>query len=138
MTTQAETRTISLEYDLPHPPEKVWRALTDPALVKAWLMSTDLVPEVGRAFTFKAEPTPWWDGIVSCEVREVQLHRRLVYTWRALPLDTVVTWTLDETPSGGTKLRLEHSGFEPGHAFDGARAGWQRMLGDALPQVLGR
>jgi uncharacterized protein YndB with AHSA1/START domain len=54
------------------------------------------------------------------------------------PLDTVVTWTLTPTPSGGTRLALEHSGFVPGNAFafDGARKGWERMLGEGLPEAL--
>ena len=54
-------------------------------------------------------------------------------------LDTVVTWTLTPTPSGGTRLSLEHSGFLPDQtsAFDGARHGWQRMLGEPR-EVLAR
>ena len=75
------------------------------------------------------KPTPSWDGVVHCEVQEIELHKRLRYSWRGGPLDTVVTWTLRETSSGGTVLRLEQSGFRPsdGQAvfFDGARQGWQ-------------
>ena len=55
-----QTQTISMEYDLPHPPAKVWRALTDPKLLAAWLMDTDLQAQLGHVFTFRAEPTPWW------------------------------------------------------------------------------
>jgi uncharacterized protein YndB with AHSA1/START domain len=128
MNAKAETRSIALEYDLPHPPVKVWRALTDPR----------------HSFTFKAEPTPWWDGIVRCEVLEMDLHKRLRYSWRSgpesSPLDTVVTWTLTPTRSGGTRLALEHSGFAPGNAFafEGARKGWERMVGEGLTEVLAR
>src|SRR2546422_5386176 len=126
------TESIGQESDLPHPPAKVWRALTEPELLAAWLMVTDMRPLVGSKFTFKAEPTPWWDGIVQCEVLDVDRHRRLRYSWRtsgrdAVRLDTVVTWTLQPTSSGGTRLKLEHSGFLPANAFafDGARNGWQ-------------
>jgi uncharacterized protein YndB with AHSA1/START domain len=142
MNPKAETRSIALEYDLPHPPAKVRRALTDPALLAAWLMDTDMRPLVGQSFTFRAEPTPWWDGIVHCEVLEIELHRRLRYTWRSgpesSPLNTVVTWTLTPTPSGGTRLALEQSGFLPSNAFafDGAIKGWQRMVGERLMEVL--
>src|SRR5882762_146879 len=124
MNAKAETQSISLEYDLPHPPEKVWRALTEPELLAAWLMVNDMRPLVGNSFTFKAQPTPWWDGTVHCEVL-------------ASRLDTVVTWTLTPTPSGGTRLALEHSGFLPANpsAFEGARQGWQRMVGN-LVEVL--
>lgn len=144
MNAKAETKSISMEYDLPHPPEKVWRALTEPKLLAAWLMVTDLRPLVGNSFTFKADPTPWWDGIVHCEVLELDLHKRLRYSWRSGPessrLDTVVTWTLTPTPSGGTRLALEHSGFLPADAFafDGASKGWQRMAGERLREVLAR
>lgn len=73
---------------------------------------------------------------MNCEVLEVAPHKRLRYTWKVSPVDTVVTWTLTPTPSGGTKLALEHSGFQPGNAFEGAQQGWQRMAGEALPRVL--
>lgn len=143
MTTNAETNAISLQYDLPHPPEKVWRALTDPTLLAEWLMPSDLKPVVGHTFTFRSDPTPWWDGIVHCEVLEVDAKKRITYTWRsgagASGLDTVVTWTLTPTASG-THLALEHSGFLPSNAFafDGASTGWQRMAGERLREVLSR
>jgi len=109
MTTQAGTKSISLGYDLPHPPEKVWRALTDPKLLTMWLMATDLQPRVGISFTFKSDPTPWWDGIVHCQVLELDLHKRLSYSWQSgpesSPLDTVVSWTLTPTSSGALGSR---------------------------------
>ncbi len=51
MNAKAETRSISMEYDLPHPAAKVWRALTDPELLAAWLMVNDMRPLVGHGFT---------------------------------------------------------------------------------------
>ena len=144
MNTKTETQSIAQEFDLPHPPANVWRALTEPELLAAWLMVSDMQPLVGRSFTFRSEPMPWWDGIVQCEVLEIDLHKRLRYSWRtsgpeASRLDTVVTWTLTPTSSGGTRLTLEHSGFLPANAFafDGAGKGWQRMLGE-LRKVLVR
>lgn len=138
MNAKAETQSISLEYDLPHPPAKVWRALTEPELLGKWLMANDMRPTIGHSFTFKSQPMPWWDGIVHCEVLEMELYKRLRYSWRGGPLDTVVTWTLTPTPSGGTRLALEHSGFKSADAsaFDGASKGWQRMVGDGLREVL--
>jgi uncharacterized protein YndB with AHSA1/START domain len=144
MTAKAGTQTISQEYDLPHPPAKVWRALTEPKLLAQWLMNTDIKPIPGQSFTFRSDPTPWWDGIVHCEILELQPHTRLSYTWRSgpesLPLDTIVTWTLVPTPGGGTRLSLEHSGFVPGNkfAFEGASTGWQQMVGQQLSEVLGK
>ena len=139
---KAETQSIFLEYDLPHPPAKVWRARTEPGLVGKWIMANDLKPVVGHAFTFRSgsEPNAMWDGIVHSEILECDPPKRLSYSWKTgpAPLDTVVTWTLTPTPSGGTKLALEQSGFVPANkfAFDGANQGWQYMLGQRLPGVL--
>jgi uncharacterized protein YndB with AHSA1/START domain len=145
MNAVADTQTISMEFDLPHPPAKVWRALTEPELVGRWLMKTDLQPIVGKNFTFKMQlppgaPLQGWDGIVNCEVTEIEPQKRIGYTWRGGGLDTVVTWTLAPTPNGGTALRLEHSGFrlDKGERrfFEGAKMGWQNMAGKRLPEVL--
>lgn len=142
MNAQAEAQSILVEYDLPHPPEKVWRTLTEPELLARWVMANDIRPFVGQTFTFHAEPTPWWDGIVHCKVLEVDSPHRLQYSWRSgpesSPLATVVTWTLLPTLSGGTRLALEHSGFLPSNAFafDGASDGWRRMISERLVEVL--
>src|SRR3954451_20297200 len=139
MNAKAETQSISMEYDLPHPPAKVWRALTEPDLLAKWIMANDMRPAVGHSFTFRAEPTPWWDGIVNSEVLEVEPHKRLRYSWRSGPeLDTEVTFTLTPTPSGGTRLALEQSGFLPANAFafDGANKGWRHMIDERLSEVL--
>ncbi|MBI2393582.1 MAG: SRPBCC domain-containing protein [Deltaproteobacteria bacterium] len=142
MSVESVNKSLSLTWDLRHAPEKVWRALTQPDLLARWLMANDLRPQVGHTFTFRQEPTPWWDGIVRCEVLEIESHRRIRYTWRsgsgATELDTVVTWTLTPTASGGTRLELEQSGFLPGnaHAYDGASKGWERMVGEALVGLL--
>ena len=59
MTAKAQTQSISQEYELPFPPAKVWRALTEPELLARWLMSTDLRPAIDQSFTFRSEPTQW-------------------------------------------------------------------------------
>ena len=109
---QSQTESISFEFDLHHPPEKVWRALTDPVLLAEWLLPVvDLKLEPGAAFTFKTQPYPGWDGIVNCRILEIQAHRKLSYTWVVgFGLDTVVTFTLTPTASG-TRLSLVQSGF---------------------------
>jgi uncharacterized protein YndB with AHSA1/START domain len=138
-TAPSQTASISFEFDLHHPPENVWRALTDPALVTEWLLPVvDLKLEPGAAFTFKAEPQPGWDGTVSCRFVEIEAHRKLSYTWVVGDIDTVVTFTLTPTASG-TRLSLEQSGFKPDQKqnFGGARYGW-RMMGGKLFDVLAR
>jgi uncharacterized protein YndB with AHSA1/START domain len=141
MTAKAETQSIHQEYDFPYPPAKVWRALTDSKLLAQWLMNNDMRPEIGQSFTFRMEPTQWWDGVVHCDVLELEPEKRLSYTWRSgpesSPLDTVVTWTLTPTASG-TRLSLEHTGFVPKNkfAFQGADQGWRHMVGERLRKLL--
>lgn len=128
-----DARRIILERTLPHPPEKIWRALTQPHLLEEWLMKTDFRPDVGEGFSFSAE----W-GAVRGQVLEAEPHRSLSYTWGDDNLKSVVTWTLTETETG-THLRLEQTGFredQPRYLM-GAKAGWPRFL-DNLEQVLGR
>src|SRR5215510_8890976 len=101
--TDTATRTLVVERVMPHPPEKVWRALTQGPLIEEWLMKNDFQPVVGHKFTFRSDPMPQWDGVIDAEVIEVESHSRLSYTWSALGLKSVVTWTL--TPvDGGTYL----------------------------------
>lgn len=131
--TPAEIRTVTLERDLPHPPEKVWRALTQPHLIAEWLMQNDFQPVVGHSFDLRAD----W-GAVACRVLEIEPHATLAYTWAAYGLESVVTWTLTPT-AAGTRLRMEQSGFRPDQeqAYQGAKAGWPRFL-DSLDGVLVR
>lgn len=130
---------LTLEFDLPHPPEKVWRALTDPALLAEWLLPVlGFRPEPGAAFTFATQAHPGWDGVVHCRMLEADAPRRLRYTWGVPFLDTVVTFTLAPTASG-TRLTLVQSGFTPAQRreFGGARYGWT-MMGGRLADLLAR
>ena len=138
-TARAQTDAISFEFDLPHAPAKVWRALTDPALVSEWLLPvTGLELDAGSTFELKAPPQPGWDGIVNCRFAEIEAHRKLSYTWVVGDMDTVVTFTLTPT-AAGTRLSLVQSGFKPEQKqnFGGARYGW-RMMGGKLVDLLGR
>jgi uncharacterized protein YndB with AHSA1/START domain len=76
MTDTASTRTLVIERELPHPPEKIWRALTEGALLEEWLMSNDFKPVVGHRFKFRATPVPGWNGIIESEVLVVQPNSR--------------------------------------------------------------
>ena len=139
MTTEsAQTMDITQTYDLPHAPARVWRALTESDLLTRWNMANDFQPVVGRPFTFRTEPSPWWDGIVTGEVLVSEECKTLSYTWVGGPLDTVVTWTLEPTPSGGTLLTLEHTGFKAGEdrAQKGAAQGWRAKVEEGLRQLL--
>jgi uncharacterized protein YndB with AHSA1/START domain len=134
---QESNRTVVVERVFPHPPEKLWRALTETPLVAQWLMKNDFEPEVGRKFKFQSEPVPKWDGVIDCEVLVVDPLKRLSYSWSTMGHDSVVLWTLAPA-QGGTHVRMEHSGFRPDQqaAYQGANYGWRRFF-DNLERVLG-
>ena len=133
----AETLSVIVEREIPFPPEKVWRALTQPHLIAEWLMKNDFAPVPGHRFRLQGD----WGG-VECEVLTVEPPASLSYRWDhphedpAFDLRSVVTFTL--TPAGaGTRLRVEQTGFQPNQkqAYGGARAGWPQHLAN-LEQAL--
>jgi uncharacterized protein YndB with AHSA1/START domain len=138
--TSTETRTVVVEREFPHPPEKLWRALTQPHLIQEWLMKNDFKPEVGHRFNLRGE----WGGVLDCEVLTIEPQRTLSYTWNfahddaAFAMQSVVTFTLTPTRTG-TSLRMEQAGFRPDQkqAFGGAKLGWQEFLGK-LEQLLAK
>ena len=127
--TPTETRTVIVEREMPHPPEKLWRALTQPHLIQEWLMKNDFKPAVDHQFQFRMDPQGGWNGIIDCQVLTVEPNKTLAYTWTSMGMGTVVTFTL--TPSSsGTHLRVEQSGFSAAHpqAYNGAKYGWQAFF----------
>ena len=135
--TVASTRTLTIERELPHPPEKVWRALTESSLIQEWLMGNDFQPEVGHRFKFRSTPVPNWDGVIDSQVLVVEPVSRLSYSWGTMGMESVVTWTLTPTASG-THVRMEHSGFpsEESASYKGAKYGWTNFIGK-LENVVG-
>jgi uncharacterized protein YndB with AHSA1/START domain len=131
--TATETLSVVVELEVAFPPEKIWRALTQPHLIEEWLMKNDFKPVVGHRFNLRAD----W-GVVDCQVLAVEPNKTLSYTWAAYGLESVVTWTLTPT-STGTRLRMEQSGFPPDQPqyHQGAKGGWQQFFA-ALEQVLAR
>lgn len=138
-TAPATTQTLAIELELLHPPDKVWRALTDPALLSEWMLPViGLKLEPGAEFTYKTQPQPGWDGTVSCRLLDIDPPRRLSYTWSAIGLETVLIFTLTPTAEG-TRLSVVQSGFamDQKREFGGARYGWTMMTG-RLVVLLGR
>ena len=137
-TTGTATRTLVIERELSHPPEKIWRALTESPLIKEWLMDNDFQAVVGHSFKFRSTPVPNWNGIIDSQVLVIEPNKKLSYSWGALGLESVVLWTLVAT-SGGTLVRMEHSGFRPDQeaAYKGAQYGWQKFIGGLERVVAG-
>ncbi len=135
--TTNPTRTYVLERDMAGPAASVWRALTEPARIEQWLMPNDFEASAERPFQFRLPPTPYWNGVVDCRVLEVEPERRLSYSWKtegpngSPGLDTVVIWTVAPV-DGGTRVRLEQSGFRPEQEalYQGAVYGWQRFVSE--------
>jgi uncharacterized protein YndB with AHSA1/START domain len=136
----SETRSVVVERDIAYPPEKLWRALTEPHLISEWLMQNDFAPNVGHRFHLRGE----WGGVLDCEVLTIEPNRTLAYTWDFanenpdFALKSIVTFTLTPT-STGTRLRMEQEGFRPDQrqALGGANAGWRKFF-DNLEAVLGK
>ncbi len=126
-----ETLSIVVEREMPHPPENIWRALTQPPLIAEWLMQNDFEPIVGHRFKLSAD----W-GSVDGRVLAVDPDKALSYTWDAFGLESVVTWTLMPT-SAGTRVRMEQSGFRPDQpkVYQGAQYGWQQFFTNLEPVV---
>jgi uncharacterized protein YndB with AHSA1/START domain len=124
---------VIVERQLAHPPEKLWRALTQPHLIEEWLMKNDFKPVPDHRFTLSGD----W-GSVDCQVTAIEPITTLSHTWAAMGLESVVTWTL--TPaSGGTLLRMEQADFrlDQEQAYQGAQYGWNNFFGN-LEKVLAK
>src|SRR5271154_3001979 len=100
MTEPAASRSLVIEREMPHAPEKIWRALTQGALIEEWLMKNDFEPVVGHRFSFRSTPVPNWNGVIDSEVLVIEPNSRLSYSWGTMGLVSVVTWTLTPTKNG--------------------------------------
>ena len=133
-------RTITKTAWYPHPPARVWMALTDADALARWLMPNDFRPALGHTFTLRTEPAPGFDGVVHCEVLELDEPRAMTWRWRGGPVDTQVRFEL-EPERAGTRLRLTQSGFEglPARMVSLILArGWAKMFAGSLPRELER
>ena len=134
---------IVIEHTYPYSVNKVWEALTDPAALADWLMPGDFKPIVGHKVRFHCDPRPEFDGNVDVEVLVVDKPRRLSYSWKTsnMKSPTTVTYILTPTKDEGTRLRLEHSGFEGDSGkvmLPLFESGWGHKLSDELGPVLAR
>lgn len=143
--------TIRVDQFFPHPPAKVWRALTEPELLVRWQMpgSEDFRLEVGHRYTLTSVPRPnsRFSGTVDVRILAFETGRMLRVRWAdtdpANPADWTITWTVEQE-GRGTRLFLVHEGFDPDDPaqmtarkiMDG---GWRtqvmRALGNALDKV---
>lgn len=138
----SERASIEVDEFMPHPPAKVWRALTEPDLLARWMMPNDFKPVAGHRFTFAAKPIPniGFDGTIACQVLDIEERSLLRISWAGGGLDTTVTWRL--VPEGrGTRVFVEHAGFDlddpvNAYAFRGMGSGWRSGIIRSLLGVL--
>jgi uncharacterized protein YndB with AHSA1/START domain len=133
---------IRIVREYPHPRSKVWRALTDPAIMALWGMRPDgFAPVVGTRFKLIGKPNPGWRGYVECEVTEVREPSVIAYSWVGNDgAETLqVKYTLEEV-SSGTRLIVEHLGFTGISGFLLSKLimgpGHKKLLNHAFPSVL--
>jgi uncharacterized protein YndB with AHSA1/START domain len=111
---------LVFECDFDEPPEKVWRALTEPRLLEAWLTADDASRTESEEE--RARPAPGQAPSADCEILTAEPHRLLRYRWRdrasgfdddsgSREIHSVVTVELAPCPTGGTHLRLTHGEF---------------------------
>ena len=127
--TTEDTRSVVVEREIGHAPEKVWRALTQGPLMADWLMANDFEATVGRPFQLKSQPYGDWNGIIDGQVLSLEPPKRLSYTWVSLGVESVVTFTLTPT-AAGTHLKMVQDGFKAGQEanLQGATYGWRNFL----------
>jgi uncharacterized protein YndB with AHSA1/START domain len=131
-------RTLRFEATYPHSPERVWRAVTNSTELAGWLMDNDFEPRVGHKFHFRAKPRIGFDGLIPCEVLEVEEPRLLSFSWGTK--ESVVSLMLEAIP-GGTRLVLRHEGFRGlrGLAMHWVLGrGWRSKIQRKLPAMLSR
>ena len=133
-------RSIRRSRTFPHPPARVWQAITSSDALAAWLMPNDFEARVGHRFQFRTDPAPGFDGIVHCEILELEEPQRMVWSWRGGPVDTTVTFEL-RPEADGTRLSFSQEGFEGLHASFVSlilESGFRKMFRHGLPAVLDR
>ena len=132
MNQTSSTATIRVDQFVAAPPEKVWRLLTEPELMRLWWAEGQVAAVVGHQFVLDM---PGY-GKQPCKVLEVDPPHRFVYTFTP-------AWTLSwrlEAEGTGTRVFLEHSGFDLGDvrmadAFDRMEPGWRDVVLPLLAQA---
>lgn len=111
----AGTSTLTFERFLRHPPETVWKALTDPAQIREWFLTEARIEgRVGGTIDLTTGPTRVH---ATGRILAWQPPRLYEYEWNADPVRglprgerSVVRWELTAVP-GGTRLVLIHRGL---------------------------
>jgi uncharacterized protein YndB with AHSA1/START domain len=133
-----ELHSHEITVEIAAPPDKVWQAITDPALTRQYYYGTDIKSDwkVGSRWTSEEGDTLYLEG----EILEIDPPHRLVQTFHVVDEEpangdapSTVTWELSPT-ADGTRLRIAHEG--QGQAtLDYTDGGWEHIL-DGLTSVV--
>lgn len=146
--SEREAYRLAREDWIDAPPERVFRALTDPEEVPAWwgvpgayrTTEAEIDLRVGGRYRFTGTSERLGTFEVGGEYREIDPPRRLVYTWNPGWDDgaegSVVTLSL-EPRDGGTLLRVEHTAFRTRSARDDHATGWPAVVASLAAHVQG-
>jgi uncharacterized protein YndB with AHSA1/START domain len=123
-------KSIKQTYVVAAPVAEVWRALTEPDLIKAWSgAEAKFEPTVGVEYSL-------WDGSITGVILEVEPHKMLVQSWKPDDWnidDSVVTFTL--TPDGkATRIDLLHENVEE-FDYAGTTEGWDQYYLGAIKRM---
>ncbi|MFF0814541.1 SRPBCC domain-containing protein [Rhodococcus sp. NPDC003318] len=133
MMADARIGSVSVDRFIAAPPEKVWRALTEPELLATWWAPGDIAATVGHSFHLQM---PGF-GSIPCIVTEVEPHTRFTYSFNG---HWLLTWRL--VPEGtGTRLLLDHTGFQLDDkrelgAFERMGQGWRSTVLPRLAEAI--
>lgn len=127
---------IELDRTFPQPPETVWRALTDPDALAAWLMENDFAAEEDRAFRMWCDDGEGGTDCYHCRVLSLEPPRRMLWSWalqgHAGAME--IEFRLEEV-DGGTRLTVRHSGLRDRETAERFEGGWPIKL-DQLGRAL--
>jgi uncharacterized protein YndB with AHSA1/START domain len=118
MTTKLEP--IRLAVETPAEPDEAWDALTDPDRIAEWFTEASPLGRPGDAYRLD-----FGDSLVEGEIVSLDPGRSFAHTWTwqgdetAEP--TLVTWTVEARPGGGTVIILEHGGWTEAGLDDAVR-----------------
>lgn len=122
---------IRFERIYPYPIETVWVALTEPAALGQWLMTTDFVPEPGRAFQMWCKNVTGEVDRYLCKVIALEPHQRMLWSWildgRQSDGETYVEFQL-EPVANGTCLTIYHRGDRESFTIESFKNGWPSKL----------
>jgi uncharacterized protein YndB with AHSA1/START domain len=134
-------RPICIRQQLSHRPEEVWEVITDPGVDELWQLHGDFRPAAGAHFVMRYDIAKGWSGAVRGQVLAARYPSLLRYRIQAdgEPFATTVTWSIEPTHRGGTRLVLVHEGFVGMRGWLARRLlwrAWRATMHTTLPWVL--